>query len=268
VSALALPALPALAPVRRRMLAAWAVALAAGALAFALADYCAHAVPRASALEELAYYPSGRHLEPATIGHAESAADLAWIRAVQYYGEHRRRDNRFERMYHVFDILTTLAPHFESPYIFGAFALSQEGGDFPHAEMLIQKGLDANPTSSWLAFEAGFLYYVRPGRRDLAQAAEYFERASRLPDPPQLARRFAASARQNSGSLAVAYELWQHVRDESNNRYMREMAAREMDRIRRALASGRVDLARNHVTSPVVLLGSARVAPATGAKAP
>src|SRR5205085_8956976 len=129
-------------------------------------------------LEELAYYPSGVHLRPATLGHPDTAADLAWLRAVQYYGEHRVTDNRFDRMQHIFDILTALAPGFLPAYVFAGFALAQEGRDFPAAERLMLKGIHANPRSGMLAFELGFLYYVRPGGRQLDKAAEYFELAS------------------------------------------------------------------------------------------
>lgn len=243
---------------RLRQLAAWAVALALGLVVFRLADWSSRAIPRVSPLEELAYYPSGQHVRPATLGHAESAADLAWIRAIQYYGEHRALDNRFDHLYHVFDILTTLAPRFESAYIFGAFALAQEGRNFPQAEALLLKGLENNPRNGRLAFEMGFLYYVKPYGRDLPKAAEYFELAAQLHTQPGIARRFAAFCRQNSGSLAVAYALWQQIRDSSANGYLRDIAEKEMTRIREAIVSGRNDLARAKLSTPVVILGGAK----------
>lgn len=240
-------------PLRQRMFVAWGFALAFGFAAFQLAGYMSHALPKRDAFQELAYYPSGRHLAPATLGHSDTAADLAWIRAVQYYGEHRHLDNRFDHLEHIFDILTTLAPRFESAYVFGAFCLAQEGRDFPAAERLLQKGMDANPRSGGLAFETGFLYFVRPGGRDLARAAEYFEQAARLPGGPPESGRFAAYARQNSGDLALAYQLWAKVREKSPNPYMRDIAGKEMDRIRLAIERNRKDLAMNHVSTPVVL---------------
>jgi hypothetical protein len=246
--------LPALAPVRRRMLAAWAAALAFGTCAFRLADYSTHVLPHRAPFEELAYYPSGYALRPATLGQAETAADLAWLRAVQYYGGHRESDLRFMRLEHVFEILTTLAPGFESPYIFGAFSMAQEGRDFAAAERLMLKGIDHNPTSGRLAFELGFLYYVRPGGRDLARAGEFFERAARLPGGPPNAGRFAAFARQHAGQLAVALQLWSQVRETTDNRYLRDMADREIDRIRQALATGRPDMAVKRLTTPSVIL--------------
>ena len=231
--------------------------LAAGILLFAtlaacLASHGYRSVPRPHALEELSYYPSGQFLRPATFGHAETAADLAWLRAVQYYGEHRHTDNRFTRMAHVFDILTSLAPRFGAAYVFGAFALAQEGRDFRQAEALLLKGIEENPTDANLAFQLGFLYYVRPGGRELRRAAEYFERAARLPNGPPAAARFAAFSRQNSGDLAVAYALWSDVRQHSPNAYLRDIADREMERIRGALERGRRELAMRRLPTPVV----------------
>ena len=236
------------------MMLAWLVALGFGVLATGFARGAYHALPRPQPLEELSYYPSGNHVRPATLGHAETAADFAWMRAVQYYGEHRNSDNRFTRMNHIFDILNTLSPHFIGAYVFGAFALAQEGRDFDAAEKLMMKGLENNPTSGSLAFELGFLYYVRPGGRQLSRAAEFFEQASHQADGPPQSARFAAFARQHSGNLAVAYELWSNVKESSGNEALRDMAEREMQRIRRALDSGRSDLAVKRLTTPQVLL--------------
>jgi tetratricopeptide (TPR) repeat protein len=242
-------------PVRRRVAIAWAFALGFGAAACALAATAHRLLPEANPLEELAYYPSGNHLRAAVFGHDEAAADLAWLRAVQYYGEHRTTDNRFDRMPHVFDILTTLAPRFVSPHVFGAFAMAQEGGDFAGAERLMKKGIDANPKSGRLAFEMGFLYYVRPGGRDLRHAAEYFEQAARQADAPPASARFAAFAHQHAGDLRVAYELWSAVERESPNRFMREIAERNLEDIRAAIAQGRNDLAVRRLTTPRVMIG-------------
>ncbi len=238
----------------RRMLVAWAVALALGVLSATLATSAFHVLPRPRPLEELSYYPSGDLLRPSTLGHSQSAADLAWLRAVQYYGEHRKTDNQFVRMEHVFNVLTSLAPGFESAYVFGAFALAQEGRDFDGAERLMMRGLEAQPSSGRLAFEMGFLYYIRPGGRDLTRAAEYFEQAARQVDAPSQAARFAAFARQHSGNLAVAYELWSLVATENPNPAMREMAEREMRKIRAALESGRPESAVQSLSTPRVLL--------------
>jgi len=242
------------APRRARYFTAWALAILFGAAAFGIADASYRILPRPNPLEELSYYPSGRHLRPAALGHAESAADLAWLRAVQYYGEHRESDMRFTRMRHVFEILTTLAPDFVPAYVFGGFALAQEGRDVEGGERLLLKGMDANPTSGALAFELGFFYFVRPGGRDLARAGEFFELAARQPDGPPQSARFAAFAHQSAGNLRVAYELWAQVAERSPNRYMREMAERQLDVIQRAIAENRKEIAVRRLGVPGVVI--------------
>ena len=242
------------APRRRRFFTAWAVAVGLGIAAFQLAGASYLRLPAAQPLEELAYYPSGVHLRAATLGHPETAADLAWLRAVQYYGEHRESDMRFTSMRHVFEIRTSLAPDFVPAYVFGGFALAQEGRDVAGGEQLLQEGMEANPESGELAFELGFFYFVRPGGRDLEHAGEYFELASRLPGGPPAAARFAAFAHQHAGNLLVAYELWERVSQSSPNRYLREMAQREMAQIRRAVEENRRDLAVRRLPVPRVLI--------------
>ena len=242
------------APHRARFFTAWALALLFGAAAFQIAEASYRALPHPQPLEELSYYPSGRHLRPAMLGHPETAADFAWLRAVQYYGEHRTTDMRFTRMGHVFEILTELAPDFIPAYVFGGFALAQEGRDVEGGERLMLKGLEANPTSGTLAFELGFFYFVRPGGRDLARAGEYFELASRLPDGPAQSARFAAFAHQSAGNLGVAYELWQEVYEHSPNRYMCDMAERQMGLIRFAIEEGRKGLAIKRLGVPRVVI--------------
>ena len=239
---------------RGRLLRAWLVALVFGAGAVGLAQYGWRRLPHPRPLEELSYYPSGKAVRAATLGHAETAADLAWLRAIQYYGEHRRNDMRFTRMAHVFDILTTLAPHFEPAYVFGAFSLAQEGLDFDHAAALMDKGLEQNPRSGNLAFQAGFLYYVKPGGRDLQRASEYFEQAARQPDAPPQAARFAAYCRQNAGDLGVALALWDDVLKTSGNKYLRQMAEKNIAEIRAAIARGRPEEAMRRLSIPQVIL--------------
>jgi len=246
---------PAIPPWLARVIGCWATALVLGACAYALADTLARTLPRQHPLEELSYYPSGQRLGLVSLGHPETFADLAWLRAVQYYGEHRRSDMVFTKLYHVFDILTALSPHFVPAYVFGGFALAQEGAAFDRAEALMLKGMEANPTSGPLAFELGFLYYVKPGGRDLVHAGQYFEQSARMPDAPPSAGRFAAYVRQNAGDLAVARALWIGVAQNSGNAYLREIAEREIDKIDRALATGRSDLATHRLTTPVVVIG-------------
>ena len=67
---------------------------------------------------------SGQFVRQAAFEYRELAADLVWLRAIQYYGYHLMTDHKYEWLGHVFGILTTLDPRFIGAYHFGAMTLA------------------------------------------------------------------------------------------------------------------------------------------------
>jgi hypothetical protein len=183
---------------------------------------------RSKPTDELLYYPSGIMLRQASLGYEAAAADVAWLRGIQYYGEHRLTDQKYDQIGHVMHIVTELDPRFEQPYVFGAFVLAQELREPQRGLDLLIRGFEANPESWRLAFEIGFLHYVC--RHDYASAGRYFTWASRLPGHPDYAERFAAFANERAGNAGMAALLWRQVLA-TGNRYMQEIARRELARI-------------------------------------
>ena len=178
--------------------------------------------------EELLYFPSGLFTRQAALGYETAAADVAWLRGIQYYGEHRLTDQKYERIGYVMSVVTDLDPRFESAYVFGAFILAQELRHPDEGVALLEKGRRANPDSWRLAFESGFLQYVC--RHDYEAASRAFLHAARLPGHPDYVERFAAFASQRSGNRGMAVLLWKRVLA-TGNRYMQEVARREIARL-------------------------------------
>jgi hypothetical protein len=114
----------------RTILLALLVAAASGTAGGVPGELCDAGAARPEPLGELTYYPSGAWLQQSAMGDATAWSDLLWLRAVQYYGMHRQTDNTFVQMAHVFDIITTLDPHFQSAYVFGGTSLCQEAHQF------------------------------------------------------------------------------------------------------------------------------------------
>lgn len=195
-------------------------------------------LPRHEPLAELAYYPSGTWLTQAALGDATAWSDLLWLRAVQYYGQHRQVDNDFAKMAHVFEIITTLDPRFQSAYVFGGTSLCQEGNQFAAGVRLLEKAVHHNPTAWVYPFELGFVHYV--GKKNLTRATFDFAQAARQPGAPAYCERFAAWSGQKAGYEAVAFELWRQVAETTDNAYMRLKA---IDYLRK-LVKG-TDQARN-----------------------
>jgi hypothetical protein len=178
---------------------------------------------------ELFYYPSGQFLRQATMGYDQAASSLAWIRTVQYYGEHAKGDRRFDMLYHLCDVTTDLDPHFEEPYTFGSFILLTEGKR-PSAGMdLLAKGRRENPQSWRIFFETGFTYYI--AWENYREAARYFTEAARMPGAPEYAARFAAWVSYRAGETRTSLLLWQELAERTTNPQIREKALKKVQEL-------------------------------------
>jgi tetratricopeptide (TPR) repeat protein len=183
--------------------------------------------------QELMYFPSGRFLKETAVGHTTTLADIAWLRAIQYYGHHRMTDRKYEMVGHIFDIITTLDPNFVHAYVFGAVVLSQDAGKPEEGLALLRKGMRANPDNWLLAFETGFIYYVI--LHDCENAGRYFGLASRLPNAPVMTRRFAAFVQEKAGHTETAFELWSEIARVTDNTFIKQMAEERMEKLREQL---------------------------------
>lgn len=171
---------------------------------------------------ELALFPRGSWIRPFICGRSELAADLVWLRAIQYYGTHRATDQSYPYAETLFGTLTDLDPTFINAYIFGALVLHEQYGRLEPALALLDKGIAANPDSYWLAFERGFFLYVT--KTDPEGAVVWLTRAARMPGAPESFQRLAAFAAQRRGDREVATALWLEVYLATENEEIRKIA--------------------------------------------
>ncbi len=205
---------------RSPVLCAVAAACLLGAMGVA---YIGDTLPAAARPDvELMYFPSGRFLKEASLGHEMLVADLAWLRAIQYYGRHKQTDQDYSMAGHIFDVVTTLDPKFRNAYIFGGLVLAQDAGELEKGVELLEKGIVNLPDDWMLPFEAGFLYYICAG--DLAQAHRWFMKAAERPGHPESVERFAAFCAARTGDLRTALMLWIELYENTDNDYVKQMA--------------------------------------------
>ena len=164
------------------------------------------------------------------------AADVYWIRAVQHYGDTKRAESgskRYELLYPLLDLTTTLDPRFNIAYRFGAILLSEEYPAGPgrpdHAIALLEKGLRANPQKWEYMHDIGFVHYW--WRRDYPAAAEWFLRASKLPQAPNWLVPLAASVTAEGGDRRTARAMWTQIRDNSEQEWMQRSAVVALGRL-------------------------------------
>jgi hypothetical protein len=173
--------------------------------------------------EELSLFPRSAWVRPLTFGRARLAADFAWLEAIQYYGKHRKSDQRYPYAESLFSTLTGLDPRFEAAYVFGALVLC-EAGESGKARQLLAAGMGNNPESWRLCFEYGFFAFLE--RKDSAEAAEYLARASRMKGAPASVGRLAAYAAGRAGERELAIELWREMLRSAENEEVRRIARR------------------------------------------
>jgi TPR repeat protein len=170
------------------------------------------------ALTEILYVRSGAVMKRLTLGHDGLAADVYWVRALQYYGGNRLKapvpgQRRYELLYPLLDIATALDPYFSRAYQFGAIFLSEGypgGPGRPDQSIaLLRKGLAAMPTKWQYPHDIAFVYYWH--LRDYKAAAEWFQRAAALPNAPNWLLPMAAAMLTNGENRASARFLWQQV---------------------------------------------------------
>jgi hypothetical protein len=89
-----------------------------------------------------------------------------------------------------------------------------------------------NPTSWRLPFEIGFLYYLHQVNFDMA--ARYFDLASRMPEAPERAKRFAAFVYWVAGQQASALKLWEEYAEYTENPYLKELAKSYVEKLKQS----------------------------------
>jgi tetratricopeptide (TPR) repeat protein len=167
--------------------------------------------------QRILYVRSGAALKRLTPGFNALAADVYWIRAVQHYGGDRLSPPpaavKYQLLYPLLDIATTLDPYFNIAYRFGAIFLSEGYPGGPgrpdQAIMLLRKALVVMPQKWQYYHDIGFVYYWH--LRDFHAAAEWFGRAALQPKAPNWLTPLAASMLVQGQDRASARFMWQQI---------------------------------------------------------
>jgi len=156
------------------------------------------------------------------------AADVYWIRAVVYYGGVRRSDDpgkNYDLLHPLLELTTTLDPKFMLAYRMGAIFLSEPypgGAGRPDlAVELLEKGVRLNPSRWELLHDIGFVYFWT--YRDYVKAAEWLDRAGKVPGSPEWLKPVVAAMLARGGDRATARLLWTEML-RSDERGMQDLA--------------------------------------------
>ncbi len=190
------------------------------------------------------YITSGSLVRRMTAGYHALAADLYWIRAIQYFGGIRRTltdpdaarargealPADYANLYPLLDLTTSLDPYFNIAYRFGAIFLAEpfpSGAGRPDlAIALLEKGVRERPAKWEYLQDIGFVHYW--WRQDYAAAADWFRRASEVQGAPWWLKSLAAATLAEGGDRASSRLMWQAIRESAEIEWLRNDAERRL----------------------------------------
>ena len=228
-----------------RTLAGVAVVAILIALAASLQRLREERYPSPPVAEATLYLRSGAAARRLAVGYSALAADLYWIRAVQYYGDLKLRlarsaardgsdqstvHSEYELLYPLLDLTTTLDPRFNIAYRFGSIFLAEPypgGAGRPDlAIALLEKGLREKPDKWEYMQDIGFVHYW--WEQDYRAAAEWFKKASEVPGAPWFLRSLAATTLAEGGDRQSSRIMWEAIRQSAEIEWLRGDAERRL----------------------------------------
>lgn len=175
------------------------------------------------------YVRSSKVLDRLVLSYDALVADIYWIRAIQHFGGERRSEaavKRYDLLFPLLDLTTSLDPYFGAAYYFGSFFLAEpfpSGAGRPDlAVTLLRRAVEYQPESWRFLQHTGFIYYWYA--QDFSTAAEWFRRAAALPDAPPWVRAFEATTRAAGGDLESSRQIWLQMIETAESDWMRETA--------------------------------------------
>jgi hypothetical protein len=202
--------------------------------------------PPAPVEDEALYINSGSVLRRLTVSLNTLAADVYWIRAIQYYGSTKRRlasqasapepratiadASDYQNLFQLLDLTTSLDPRFDIAYRFGAVFLAEgypSGPGRPDlAIRLLEKGLRARPDKWQYMQDVGFVRYWYEG--DYRGAAESFQKASEVPGAPVWLKPLAATTAAQGGDRRSSRVMWLAILQSADVDWLKQQAERRL----------------------------------------
>ena len=195
------------------------------------------AFERFTPMQEVQWVRSPGVMRRLVLGFNSVAADIYWIRAVQYYGSTKlsKAENKdYGFLFPLLDITTTLDPRFNIAYRFGAILLSEGYPNGPgrpdEAIALLEKGIQriARTSGSTTTTPGSLSTWWR--RRSTA-AADWFLRGSKLPTAPNWLQPLAASVLAEGGDQLAARVLWTQMAQTAEQEWMRRTARTRLQQL-------------------------------------
>jgi hypothetical protein len=169
--------------------------------------------------EQILYVRSAETMRRMVLSYDALAADVYWIRAIQHFGSERLSGGRYDLLYPLLDLTTSLDRRYNIAYRFGALFLSEKEPGGPGrpdlAIQLLQKGIKEMPTKWQYYQDAGYVYYF--GYNDYEKAAEWFKRGSEIEGADWFLKPLAAATLAKGNHREASRVLYETIANTPDN---------------------------------------------------
>jgi tetratricopeptide (TPR) repeat protein len=158
--------------------------------------------------------PKASTLRWLSLGHPTLAANLLWLRAVQYIGDPRANERGWEKLYPLADVVTDLDPRHGYAYQVAGTLLSAFD-QVPESNAILEKGTRALPDRYILPYLRAFnaFYYDD----DWVTAGRFAEISARTPGAPQHVRQnvlaYYVKGQRADAAITFLEQLLSEARD-------------------------------------------------------
>lgn len=210
--------------------------------------------------EESLYFGSGTTIRKVSLGLDALAADIYWIRTVQYFGRKlidsgmpassaATKDIRMDLLAPLLNIVVTIDPHHIPAYHFGAIFLPER--DLPAATALLETGIRENPNLWRLYLDLAYIYWQAGNAaegdeqvRYYARAAEWYDKGAQVEGAQPWMKDLAGLMMMKGGSREAARAIYSayltsddgNVRRQAIDRLKQVRSLDELDAINALLA--------------------------------
>jgi tetratricopeptide (TPR) repeat protein len=192
---------------------ALAVAATLGLTAVARVQLTERADEPIAGLKEVLLVPPGEVIRQIDLGHHSLAADLLFIRANLYYGQHLMSDEQLPWLNDFVEALLTVDPDFKKAYLWSALATVyyQRQIEFVPRELIdranriLARGQRRFPQDPAFPMRIAFNLYYEAG--DAEAALPYFAQAASLPGAPDWLESKLIDLYTKRGSLELARQV-------------------------------------------------------------
>jgi tetratricopeptide (TPR) repeat protein len=214
-------------------------------------------------ISEGSLYLSGATIKRMSLGLDALAADVYWIRTVQYFGRKMIDSSQplsaaasqnisMDLLAPLLNVIVTLDPHHIPAYRFGAIFLPER--DLAAAVALLEKGIRENPNEWRMYQDLAYIYWQagngKTGEEQAgyyAKAAEWYQKGSEVPGAMWWLRDLAGYMKIAGGSREMAYAIYtnylnsddENIRNQAILRLKQLRSLDDMDIINEALVQYR-----------------------------